>query len=98
MHGLFCYMSESIKVFFFYVPGIIIEVTGSYKKGLTTIAGLMMLSFLIPFLQYCFKPWREIPQKTEVKIFTSQDELSEHKQESVPSSNVNFGFEQTELV
>ena len=57
-----------------------------------------MLSFLIPFLQYCFKPWREKPQLIEVTISPFPNEVEEKDQGNLPSSNhVNFGYNGTEL-
>jgi len=51
--ALFCFLSA----------GVIIDVTRSYTNGFIATAGFLSFSFLLPFLLYCFKPWRIIQDK-----------------------------------
>ncbi|XP_048589865.1 monocarboxylate transporter 10 isoform X2 [Nematostella vectensis] len=38
--------------------GFIADVYGSYRPAYYTAGSIMLLAAFIPFLQYCFKPWR----------------------------------------
>ncbi|KAK3718100.1 hypothetical protein QZH41_017204, partial [Actinostola sp. cb2023] len=81
----------------------IIDVTGSYRKGFTTSGWFMALSFLIPFLQYCFKPWRNILIKRRTQSFeipspiSPMDEREEEPPETTPFTYNNPAFEGSSL-
>ena len=61
-------------------------------------AGIGVLSFLIPFLQYCFKPWmRKEPNRRLSRVDVAPSSIEKHVVEQqhgtdLPSSNNNDDF------
>ena len=56
-----------LLILFFFWPGFIADQAGSYKPAFFTAGGICLLAFLLPFLQYCFKPWREYVIRKEIE-------------------------------
>ncbi|XP_048589674.1 monocarboxylate transporter 3-like isoform X2 [Nematostella vectensis] len=47
--------------------GFIADVYGSYRPAYYTAGSIMLLAAFIPFLQYCFKPWRHAKDDKLIK-------------------------------
>lgn len=54
-------MSSVVNLTTYLFSGFIADIKGSYKPAFFTAGGIMLFAFVIPFLQYCFKPWRKLP-------------------------------------
>ncbi|KAK3701714.1 hypothetical protein QZH41_018870, partial [Actinostola sp. cb2023] len=76
--------------------GFIADVQGSYKPAFSTAGWIMLLAFLIPFLQYCFKPWRkEVTRRRHgVVALSVVTDTNDGEHEVVVESYINEAVEQ----
>jgi len=78
-------------ILLFRYSGIIIEASASYRKGFGTAGGILCLSLLIPFLQYCFQPWRKL-NSTRTSSFAVPPPVSLRDEMTVLPETIPFTF------